>query len=189
MILLALWPGGDGRLARCPAAPMLVPRGRCEPARAERPGVGCLRAGRRAGPAARTSVGRSTWWSARGFGAPATTAECAVGFLGSGGRLVVSEPPGEPVPERWPATGLAELGLLGPEPRAGRGGRDRRAHNGGTAGGAVASACGRSQTPAVVVSRPDSALDGDVSRETDSEGSGRRWNVSRETSGRPSRAA
>jgi 16S rRNA (guanine527-N7)-methyltransferase len=54
---------------------------------------------------------------ARGFGAPATTAECAVGFLGAGGRLVVSEPPGEPDQKRWPAAGLAELGLLGPELR------------------------------------------------------------------------
>ncbi|MCI4354384.1 MAG: class I SAM-dependent methyltransferase, partial [Thermoplasmata archaeon] len=30
---------------------------------------------------------------ARSFGAPAVTAECAVGFLLSGGRLVVTEPP------------------------------------------------------------------------------------------------
>jgi 16S rRNA (guanine527-N7)-methyltransferase len=54
---------------------------------------------------------------ARGFGAPATTAECAVGFLRRGGQLVVSEPPGEPRPERWPAEGLAELGFQGPELR------------------------------------------------------------------------
>ena len=54
---------------------------------------------------------------ARGFGPPAATAECAVGFLGAGGRLVVSEPPGEADPKRWPAAGLAELGLLGPELR------------------------------------------------------------------------
>jgi len=58
---------------------------------------------------------------ARGFGPPATTAECAVGFLGAGGRLAVSEPPGEPDPKRWPAAGLAELGLLGPELRRGEG--------------------------------------------------------------------
>jgi 16S rRNA (guanine527-N7)-methyltransferase len=52
---------------------------------------------------------------ARGFGAPATTAECAVGFLGGGGRLVVSEPPEEAARDRWSREGLAELGLRGPE--------------------------------------------------------------------------
>jgi 16S rRNA (guanine527-N7)-methyltransferase len=60
---------------------------------------------------------------ARGFGAPATTAECAVGFLERGGRLAVSEPPGEPDPTRWPKEGLAELGLLGPEVRGSEGAR------------------------------------------------------------------
>ncbi|HYV57618.1 MAG TPA: RsmG family class I SAM-dependent methyltransferase [Candidatus Nitrosopolaris sp.] len=58
---------------------------------------------------------------ARGFGRPATTAECAVGFLAPGGRLVVSEPPGEPRRDRWPEEGLAELGLRGPEERTGGG--------------------------------------------------------------------
>jgi 16S rRNA (guanine527-N7)-methyltransferase len=58
---------------------------------------------------------------ARSFGAPAVTAECAVGFLRLGGCLVVSEPPGSGVspetpetPEgsnRWPPEALAELGL------------------------------------------------------------------------------
>ena len=49
---------------------------------------------------------------ARGFGAPAVTAECAAGFLVSGGLLVVSEPPGEEVSEeRWPTEGLHTLGL------------------------------------------------------------------------------
>jgi 16S rRNA (guanine527-N7)-methyltransferase len=47
---------------------------------------------------------------ARGFGPPAVTAECAVGFLTPGGRLLVTEPP-DPDPGRWPATGLARLGL------------------------------------------------------------------------------
>lgn len=46
---------------------------------------------------------------ARSFGPPATTAECGAPFLAVGGRLVVSEPP--PGAERWPAAGLAELGL------------------------------------------------------------------------------
>jgi 16S rRNA (guanine527-N7)-methyltransferase len=54
---------------------------------------------------------------ARGFGAPATTAECAVGFLRTGGRLVVSEPPGGSRPDRWPPEGLGELGLHGLELR------------------------------------------------------------------------
>jgi 16S rRNA (guanine527-N7)-methyltransferase len=49
---------------------------------------------------------------ARSFGAPAVTAECAVGFLKRGGELVVTEPPDEGAAEvRWPASGLAELGL------------------------------------------------------------------------------
>jgi 16S rRNA (guanine527-N7)-methyltransferase len=53
---------------------------------------------------------------ARGFGPPAVTAECAVGFLRPGGRLVVSEPPGSAT-ERWPEPGLDQLGLAGPEIR------------------------------------------------------------------------
>ena len=72
---------------------------------------------------------------ARSFGRPPVTAECGSPFLCVGGRLVVSEPPTapqetrtapaqgdfEPVPEesearpasaaRWPASGLARLGL------------------------------------------------------------------------------
>jgi 16S rRNA (guanine527-N7)-methyltransferase len=55
--------------------------------------------------------------ASRGFGPPAVTAECAVGFLRPGGRLVVTEPPGEPEGSRWPAEGLATLGLHGPEVR------------------------------------------------------------------------
>jgi 16S rRNA (guanine527-N7)-methyltransferase len=55
---------------------------------------------------------------ARAFGAPAATAECAVGFLRPGGQLVVSEPPGEwKTDERWPVHGLAELGFEGPDRR------------------------------------------------------------------------
>jgi 16S rRNA (guanine527-N7)-methyltransferase len=48
--------------------------------------------------------------TARSFGPPAVTAECAVGFLRLGGRLVVSEPP-EDSPQRWPESGLSALGL------------------------------------------------------------------------------
>ena len=47
---------------------------------------------------------------ARGFGPPAVTAECGAGFLAVGGRMVVSEPPGGR-PDRWPAAGLAPVGL------------------------------------------------------------------------------
>ncbi len=48
---------------------------------------------------------------ARLFGAPAVTAECAVGFMRPGsGLLLVSEPP-DVTAERWPAAGLRELGL------------------------------------------------------------------------------
>lgn len=58
--------------------------------------------------------------TARSFGAPAVTAECAAGFLRAGGRLAVSEPPGG-APTRWSAPGLETLGLSPP----------RFAHHGG----------------------------------------------------------
>jgi 16S rRNA (guanine527-N7)-methyltransferase len=48
--------------------------------------------------------------TARSFGVPAITAECGAGFLVAGGALVVSEPP-ELDDARWPAGGLAALGL------------------------------------------------------------------------------
>jgi len=48
--------------------------------------------------------------TARSFGPPAATAECAAGFLRSGARLLVSEPPDDD-PDRWPTGSLAELGL------------------------------------------------------------------------------
>ena len=48
--------------------------------------------------------------TARAFGPPAVTAECAAPLLRVGGRLVVSEPPeGE---SRWPWEPLAALGLV-----------------------------------------------------------------------------
>lgn len=47
---------------------------------------------------------------ARSFGPPAVLAECAAPLLRVEGRVVVSEPPGG-VPERWPAQGLAQLGM------------------------------------------------------------------------------
>jgi 16S rRNA (guanine527-N7)-methyltransferase len=56
---------------------------------------------------------------ARGFGPPAVTAECGAPLLTVGGRLVVSEPPPPARPDRWPAAGLAQLGLV-PEGQMGR---------------------------------------------------------------------
>lgn len=50
---------------------------------------------------------------ARSFGSAAVTAECAVGFLHPGGRLVASEPPASQG-ERWDAAGLADLGMSSP---------------------------------------------------------------------------
>ena len=47
---------------------------------------------------------------ARSFGPPAVVAECAAPLLRIGGWAVVSEPPGGD-PERWPADGLAPLGM------------------------------------------------------------------------------
>jgi 16S rRNA (guanine527-N7)-methyltransferase len=49
--------------------------------------------------------------TARSFGAPHLTAEAAAPLLGVGGHLIVSEPPGS-AGERWPAEGLAPLGLV-----------------------------------------------------------------------------
>ena len=48
---------------------------------------------------------------ARGFGAPAVTAECAAPLLRCSGMLVVSEPP-DGDGARWEATGLAVLGMV-----------------------------------------------------------------------------
>lgn len=48
---------------------------------------------------------------ARAFGPPAAAAECAAPLLRVGGRLVVSEPPGDDSGSRWPEPHLADLGL------------------------------------------------------------------------------
>jgi 16S rRNA (guanine527-N7)-methyltransferase len=56
---------------------------------------------------------------ARGFGPPPVTAECGAPFLKVGGRLVVAEPPVSS-PTRWPASGLALVGLR-PAQRGGGG--------------------------------------------------------------------
>lgn len=55
--------------------------------------------------------GRHPVVTARSFGPPAVTAECAVGLLAAGGRLLVSEPPGSRG-ERWVPIGLVQLGLV-----------------------------------------------------------------------------
>lgn len=79
----------------------------------------CVVAHGRAEDVAREPSWRSTFdlVTARSFGPPATTAECAAGFLAVGGSLVVTEPPlgsapdGQGLSTRWPAEGLARLGL------------------------------------------------------------------------------
>lgn len=53
--------------------------------------------------------GRADAVTARSFGPPAVTAECAAPLLRVGGLLVVSEPPEER--DRWPERDLASLGL------------------------------------------------------------------------------
>jgi 16S rRNA (guanine527-N7)-methyltransferase len=118
LILLVAWPGAHGTL-------LDARRRRCwflETAVREvgvtgRAAVACGRAEEAARrPALRGSLDLVV---ARGFGPPATTAECAVGFLRPGGRLVVSEPPGDEDEGRWPPDRLRELGLSGPEIRGG----------------------------------------------------------------------
>ena len=47
---------------------------------------------------------------ARSFGPPAVVAECGAPLLIPGGAAVISEPPGG-VPSRWPAEGLALVGM------------------------------------------------------------------------------
>jgi 16S rRNA (guanine527-N7)-methyltransferase len=114
LVLSAIWPettavlveGGRNRAALIEVACIeLRVEGRCRVARG------------RAEDLARdpTLRGGFELVVARGFGPPATTAECAVGFLRAGGRLVVSEPPGEPDSARWPGEGLRDLGLAGPD--------------------------------------------------------------------------
>jgi 16S rRNA (guanine527-N7)-methyltransferase len=60
--------------------------------------------------------------TARAFGSPAATAECAAPFLDLGGILIASEPPETRSSEKWPIEGLGELGLstLSPHRSGGR---------------------------------------------------------------------
>ncbi len=72
----------------------------------------------RAEDLARTDLrGRFDLVTARSFGPPAATAECAVGFLREGGVLAVTEPPAADG-SRWSPEGLALLSLevLPPQP-------------------------------------------------------------------------
>ena len=55
--------------------------------------------------------GRFSLVTARSFGPPAVTAECAVRFLRLDGILIVSEPPDDDGVDRWDERGLAKLGL------------------------------------------------------------------------------
>ena len=62
--------------------------------------------------------------TSRSFGIPAATAECGSSFLALEGWLVVSEPPEADGGVRWPADGVARVGLLPvgitrPDPRYG----------------------------------------------------------------------
>ena len=116
LILLGVWPAASGTLLdarkrRCSFLQHAVE----ELGLAGRASIACGRAEELARE--QGFRGRFDLVLARGFGAPATTAECAVGFLREGGQVVVSEPPGDPDPARWPADRLEELGLLAPETR------------------------------------------------------------------------
>ena len=118
LILLEAWPSAtgvllDARQQRC----RFLEDALVELELQDRGSVACSRAEDLArDPRCR---GRFDLVVARGFGGPATTAECAVGFLAPSGRLAVSEPRGAPRTDRWPDDGLAQLGLHGPERRAG----------------------------------------------------------------------
>jgi 16S rRNA (guanine527-N7)-methyltransferase len=116
LILFAAWPAAtgillDARQRRC----SFLEAAASELGLSDRASVACGRAEELA--RRQDFRGAFDLVVARAFGAPATTAECAVGFLREGARLVVSEPPGEPDPRRWPPEGPAELGLLGPDLR------------------------------------------------------------------------
>ncbi len=52
------------------------------------------------------------WVTSRSFGPPADTAECALGFLRAGGRLLASEPDKSVLSERWPTSGLTQTGFV-----------------------------------------------------------------------------
>ncbi len=55
--------------------------------------------------------GSADWVTARSFGPPGDTAECATGFLKPGGQLLTSEPFDGDIEQRWPTSGLEACGL------------------------------------------------------------------------------
>ena len=55
--------------------------------------------------------GQADWVTARSFGPPGDTAECAAPLLRAGASLLVSEPFDGDVRDRWPADGLERVGL------------------------------------------------------------------------------
>ena len=62
--------------------------------------------------AARSSLRSSAnWVTARSFGSPGDTAECAAPFLMAGGELLTSEPNNGDIDDRWPRTGLERVDL------------------------------------------------------------------------------
>ena len=109
-----------------------------------RGGRGAGRGGRALG----ARGGRPMRWSPGASALPAATAECASPLLRVGGRLVVSEPPPPPQPDRWPAAGLRRLGLEATERvadghrRPGARAADRRART-PTPGGTASRPSGR----------------------------------------------
>jgi hypothetical protein len=143
--------GGDRGLARCAAAAMLVSRGRCEGARAERSCVGRLRPGRRASPTAglpggvRTGGGQRLWGAGDHGRMRGGLPRC--GGSSGGERAAGRTRPDALVGGRARRVGPARAGA-----GASRGSRDRSLHGRGTARGAVASACGRSGATTIVVS-------------------------------------
>ncbi len=91
---------------------------RCEFLREAVASLGCERRVRvaegRAEVLARTPAleGRFGLVTARSFGPPASTAECAARLLAPHGLLIVADPPdAETLGDRWPDAGLALLGL------------------------------------------------------------------------------
>ena len=55
--------------------------------------------------------GMADWVTARSFGPPGDTAECAAPFLRPGGQLLTSEPFNSDIESRWPRSGLERAGL------------------------------------------------------------------------------
>ncbi|MGH2780757.1 MAG: 16S rRNA (guanine(527)-N(7))-methyltransferase RsmG [Acidimicrobiia bacterium] len=112
LVLADEWPHAQGVLLESRGRRCSFLRGAVAQLELGRIAVACGRAEDLARePALRASVELVV---ARSFGRPAVTAECAVGFLQPGGRLLVADPPGAEG-DRWPVAGVSVLGLTGPE--------------------------------------------------------------------------